>query len=262
MKTKTALIILAGLATQLASAELLYTVRESDDTLSTIDTTNGNVSAIGAMGVSYEFGDLAYNASTGTMYAIGGWGNGVGAVSDLFTVNLTTGAATLVGSTGQTDLFGLVWDPRTGKMFASASTISTGFYEINMGTGAGTFIGDPGINLDALTYDGSTGNILGMLAGPGSLHYIDRATGAQTLANGGSGFVNNNGMAYVGSNNSVYSLDWSGDFYQYDLSNSFARTTVANVGQAYDGLAAVPEPATMIALGAGLAALAARRRRK
>ncbi|MGE0002613.1 MAG: PEP-CTERM sorting domain-containing protein [Fimbriimonadaceae bacterium] len=261
MKLRTLFLALAAVFAPLASAELLYTVREADDVLSTIDTATGNVSAIGALGVNFEFGDLAFDQSTNTMYAVGGWGNGIGAVSDLFSVNLTTGAATLIGSTGQRDVFGLVWDPTTGKLFGSASTISTGFFEINKTTGAGSLIGTPGISLDALTYDGSTGNILGMFAGPGSLHYVDRNTGAATLANGGSGFVNNNGMAYVGSNNSVYSLDWSGDFYRYDLSNSFARTTITNVGAAYDGLAAVPEPATMVALGAGLLALARRRRK-
>lgn len=213
------------------------------------------------MNVNYQFGDLAYDMSTNTMYAVGGWGNGIGAVSDLFSVDLTTGAATFIGSTGQTDVFGLVWDPVTGKLFGSSSTLSTGFYEINKSTGAGTFIGDPGVNLDGLTYDGSTGNIMGMLAGPGSLHYIDRNTGAQTLANGGAGFVNNCGLAYVAGNNSVYSLDWSGNFFRYDLNNNFARTTIANVGAEYDGLAAVPEPATMVALGAGLLALARRRRK-
>lgn len=261
MKSRLIFVALAAIGTQVASAELLYTVRESDNVLSTIDTATGLVTAIGSMNVNFEFGDLAYNQSNGVMYAVGGWGNGVGAVSDLFSVNLNTGQATLIGSTGQTDLFGLVWDPQTGKMFASKSTISSGFFEVNVSTGAATSIGDPSISLDALTYDASTGNIMGMLAGPGSLHYIDRNTGAATLANGGAGFVNNNGMAYVGSNNSVYSLDWSGEFYRYDLSNSFARTTVTNVGSAYDGLALVPEPATMIALGAGLLALARRRRR-
>jgi hypothetical protein len=218
-----------------ARAEVFYTVKESTDTLYTIDTSTLVLTPIGALGVPFDFGDLAFDTSTNTMYMSNGWGSNP---SNLYKVNLTTGAATLVGSTGVVGLFGLTYDPTTNKLFSSISTSGTGFYEVNKATGVATFIGNPGVYLDGLTYVGSTGDIAGLYAGPGSLHKVDRATGGSSLLSAGGGFVNNCGIAWGAATNTIYSIDWSGELYAFDVANSYARTTVTSGLGAYDGLAA------------------------
>lgn len=254
-----ALLALLCVGSTFANAELLYTIHEGRNALMTVDTANGNINFVGALGVNFDFGDLAYDSSSGTMYMIDGWGSGFGQPANLYTVDLNTGAASLVGNTGINDLFSIAYDPTTGNLYGGASTSSFNFVNINKATGAGTSIGNPGVGLDGMTYDGSTGNMLGMYAGPGSFHYIDRATGASSLANPGSGFINNGGIAYSGG--IVYTIDWSGQFLAYDVTNGYNMSVIANLGDSYDGLAAVPEPATMVALGAGLLALARRRKK-
>jgi DNA-binding beta-propeller fold protein YncE len=251
-------LALATLVPVAAFAQSAYTVNESTDELYTVNLANGALTLIGRLGLPYQFGDLAYDASRNTLYAVNARGSNP---SQLYSVNTTTGAATLIGSTGQVEMFGLVYDPVTDKLYGSQSTGAQGFFEINRNTGAATAIGNPGHNLDGLTYNSTTGAIVGTWAGPGSFHSINRATGASTLLSTGSGFIDNNGLAYVAGSNSYYTIDWSGNLFQYD-GNTYARSLVSSGFGPYDGLTLVPEPGTMIALGAGLAALAARRRRK
>jgi hypothetical protein len=221
-----------------ARAEVFYTINESTDTLYKLDTSTLTLTPVGPLGVLTDFGDLAYDSSTGTMYLSNGWGQGLSVPSSLYKVDLTTGAATLIGNMGQISMFGLVYDPVTNKLYGSQSTTASGVFEINKSTGAATFIGNPGgISLDGLTYVGSTGDIAGLYAGPGSLHKINPANGSATLLSGGGGFVNNCGIAWGAASNKIYSVDWSGDVYSFDVAGAYARTTLGNLGNSYDGLA-------------------------
>ena len=54
------------------------------------------------------------------LYAISGAGN---ATSNLYTVNTSTGAATLVGSTGFSTVTGLAFNPITGVLYGHVSDI-------------------------------------------------------------------------------------------------------------------------------------------
>jgi hypothetical protein len=68
--------------------------------LRTLDPFGGTSTPIGSTGMGPIPG-LAYDQTTGTMYGItGGNGSGGGAIGNLVTINLTTGAAAIVGSVG------------------------------------------------------------------------------------------------------------------------------------------------------------------
>ncbi len=61
--------------------------------------------------------------------------------SGLYQIDTATGAATLVGSTGQVDLGGLAFDD-SGALYAfKGSSTNIGFYSVDPGTGAATLIG-------------------------------------------------------------------------------------------------------------------------
>jgi hypothetical protein len=239
MKFRRLLPAAALVASSLAArAEILYTVEENTDTLCTIDTSTGVLTPIGPLGVNYDFGDLAFDPTTNTMYMTDGWGQGIGQTSSLYKVNLTTGAATLVGPMNALSIFGLTYDPTTNKLYGAVSTISPfGFYEINKLTGQATMIGDPGHGIDGLTFVGSTGDIAGLYAGPGSIHSINRASGASTLLTAGGGFVNNCGIAWTPSTNTIYAIDWSGVLYAFDVGNGYSRTMPFSGFGSCDGLA-------------------------
>jgi hypothetical protein len=238
-----------------ARAEVFYAVNQGNDSLCTIDTTNGAVTTIGPLGTNFAYGDLAYDPTTGTMYMVDGWGQGIGQPSTLFTVDLNSGLATTVGSLNTANIFALVYDPQSNKLFGAVSTIApNGFFEIDRTTGNATFVGNPGHDLDGLTYVGSSGELVGVLAGPGTVHSIDRATGASTLVSPGGGFINNCGVAWAPSNNRMYVVDVSGNLFEFDIANAWARTTPFTLGGSFAGLALAgpagcPTPATYCTAG-------------
>ncbi len=244
-------LVVISLVVVVAQATDFFTVRTSDRMLQKFNTTTLQFSDVGPLGVGFDFGDLAWDNLNQTMYMVQGF-----AGSGLYTVNTTTGAATLVGSHGFNNMFGLTYDPTTDTLYGSQSTTGTGFYNINKSTGGATFIGNPGIGLDALLYDPHRDQVAGLYAGPGSLWSINRTTGQATQL-GGGGFVNNCGMAYDPATDKYWVIDWSGSVYTFDPANGYARTTIASGLGAHDGLVStlVPEPtALLLALG-GLALL-------
>ncbi len=166
---------------------------------------------------------------------------------------------------GTGSVFGLAYDPNTNRLIGTQSTIAQGVFDINRATGAASQLGgNPGVSLDGITYVGSNSRIEGIFAGPGSIHSVDSNTGAVAQVNPGSGFVNNCGVAWDPNTNMMYAVDWSGSLLRYDVGNSYSQTFVAGLGRPFDGIAyagVVPEPASMIALSAGILALVRKRRK-
>lgn len=117
-----------------------------------------------------------------------------GASSSLYTVDVTTGAATLVGSTGYTHVTGLEYDASTGKLFAVVSDLfnsgTTQLLELNTSTGAATLIGTTGHQIPDLTI-GADGVLRGWTEGAavGSGYddpvEINTSTGAATATASG-----------------------------------------------------------------------------
>lgn len=243
-----------GLAVALASSAwaqgTLYAIRESDNTLISYDPNTLQQTVIGPLNAPGDFGDLAWNETNQTMYYIDGRGGN----SALYTVDLNTGNATLVGKHGQPEMFALEWDSSTNRMFAGQSTQATGFWEINPANGSANKISSVNINLDSLAYDSSRDMLVGAFAGPGDLYKMDRNTGNATLIYDGP-FFNNGGLAY--DRDLFWFGDWSGIIYQFDPNNGY-QVSQALTGQgAIDGLVYVPRVpvpgAGALLLGAGLA---------
>jgi len=100
-------------------------------TLYTVNPANGNLTAVGSSGISYE--DIG--STPGGLYA-------VGSDLNLYSINPTTGAATLVGATHLSALSGYF------GMSAGSSTlyVSSGpnLYSLSTSTGLATLVGNMG----------------------------------------------------------------------------------------------------------------------
>jgi hypothetical protein len=130
----------------------------------------------------------------------------------LYTVDVTTGVFTTVGPTGVSDTMGLAFDDTTGQMFMTAGTYTSGnLYQVDMGTGQATLIGNlgnTGFAMISIACD-NDGQLYGAeiaSAGlPGQFYSIDKTTGAATLI-GSVGFSMNYGqdMEYDKDNDILY----------------------------------------------------------
>ena len=125
---------------------------------------------------------------SGTLFASSGFRDG----GNIYTINETTGAATLVGASGFPAVSALAFD-QSGNLFGSASTDPALFPDtlisINTATGVGTTIGTYnafGISgIDGLAFHPTTGILYGMSVfdadGTDPLFSIDPSTGEATF---------------------------------------------------------------------------------
>jgi hypothetical protein len=260
-----------------ALADDLYAVSGAGNSASTLyrlDPTTGAVlETIGALGINHVVG-LAYDPSTGTLY---GHRNDVaaGEVGRLYTIDLTTGAATLVGITNITSP-DMTIDP-SGQLFAwmefeNSGAFQDDLYTINKITGAASRVGESGQATGA-TGLGFQGSTLFMKSG-NTLFTVNPATGVATLVgtisySGGDTALDNSptfdssgagfGIDRSSGTSLLVSINVSG------LSASvIGDTGIANMAALAFAPSVIPEPGTLALLGLGAAGTfaAVRSRRK
>lgn len=238
-------------------AQFLLTVNNSTGVLTKIDRQTLAITSIGSLGVGFSYGDLAWNPVSGTLYMVDGWGGN----TSLYTVNISTGAATLVGSHGVSGLFGLAYDTQNNTLYAaSASDTASMLYSLNPANGTATPIGSMLAGYWALAFNSQLNMLLGVNDGTGNIYQVNITTGGTTLLPS-LGNTNNSGATYDSALNLLLDIGVDGYLYSYDIANNYARTTLLSTGGTgtgltYDGLAyiaAVPEPASAALWMSGLA---------
>ena len=163
---------------------------------------------------------------------------------------------------GITDLFGLAYDTQNNTLYATGFNNTT-LYSLNSLTGAATAIGSTTVRLGALAFNSQLNMLLGVNDGTGDIYQVNITTGATTLL-ASPGYTNNSGATYDSVLNRLFDIDVNGNFFRYDITNSYARTTLFTTGT-FDGLAyiaAVPEPASAALVVSGLALLGGLARRQ
>ena len=247
----------------MARADSLLAINDSNNSLISINPTTFAVTTIGSTGVGTgDFGDLTYDSANGQLYWAAGRGN-----DNLYTLNQSTGAATLVGTHGIDDLFALAYDSANGKLYAESSVGNV--YTIDSTTAAATLIGSNSVYPGGFAYRADTNQLILLSAGGGAFYTVDTTTGAATQLNAGVGFVNDNGITYDPTRNAYWVDDWSDNLYKYDAT-TFSRTTPLTTTFPMDGIvymngaATIPEPSTLVlsSVGAALLGLGYLRSRK
>ncbi len=140
----------------------------SGSTLITIHPLTGVGTSIVSMALN-DIRGLAFNASD-VLYAL--VNDAITAVDRLYTINTTTGAHTLIGSTTRTGLHGL--DYFGGTFYAW--DVAGGLYTLNAGTGAATYVGGTAVDIQSLVFR-SDGTLFGIR---NRLFKIDPNTGIRT----------------------------------------------------------------------------------
>jgi DNA-binding beta-propeller fold protein YncE len=188
-----------------------------------------------ATGAKTPIGTVSANASTTAGLAIGA-SNTVYLTStgndSLYTLDLPTGNATLVGAYGDPAvvMHGLEYVPATDTLYG-VSSHNNGLYVIDKTTGAATLVGTSTLaSFTNLGWNSDTGVMYATNSGTDSLYTINLATGAATLVGPLAGPTNPNGLAYNRDNSTLYLVDNTTDtFYTINLTTG-AATAVGSTG--------------------------------
>jgi hypothetical protein len=149
----------------------------------TLNTTTGAFTSIGTStpATGHNWTGMSWDSSTSTMYA----SSSNGTVGNLYTINVATGAPTLVGAiTGTTLPIDIAVSP-TGQMY-TVDISNDSLYSVNKATGAATLIGATGIAANfaqGMDFDDSTGTLYWASysgGGVNSFVSVNLATGATT----------------------------------------------------------------------------------
>src|SRR4030088_258139 len=133
MRSIKILAVSLGLTVGAATAQAAPTlwVDDSSGIVGRVDVPTGNVTIVGNSGAPLT--DIAFDPS-GNLFGI--------SFTNLYRINTTTGAATLIGPTGIPGGNALVFGTN-GTLFAAGNT-TTNLFSVNPSTGAGTVLGNDG----------------------------------------------------------------------------------------------------------------------
>jgi hypothetical protein len=180
---------------------------------------------------------LAFDSAAGVMFLSSN------TTDSLYTVNLLTGTATLVGPYGDPALVmqGLELDSSSGQLYG-ASSHNGGLYTIDRSTGAATLVGLSGLaGTLNLAYDSIANRMFATSTGGDSLYAVDRATGAMTLIGNLQGSSNPQGLTFDPGTGALWLVDNASDLlYAIDPATGQAHTVGSTGAGNLLGLAFVP----------------------
>jgi hypothetical protein len=168
-------LVLVVSVSAFAQGGMLYGVDISADQLGTIDRNTAAFTPIGPNGAGVvALTGLAYDANQDVLYAIQ-----PGSPS-LYTVNQSSGLATLVGPTLLGNANGLAFDPNANLLYAA--DLGNALYTLNVLTGNATLVAPiTGAGaIEGLGFDSATGTLYGLSDSLDKVVTISTSTGVAT----------------------------------------------------------------------------------
>jgi len=244
---------------------MLVTVDADTQTLYRIDRETAVVTRIGRTETDDEdvFAGLAYDPVHDVLYA-------TTTVADrLYSIDYTTGKATLIGDLKASLMHGLAYDPCTARLLGThGQSQGDGLYSIDVSTGAATLIGHIGFfhedhlnTVGGLAVHPKTHALYGIVAGPAvdwsALIEIDSQTARGTLI--GQQNIHLAGLAFDMETKALYGIDnLTSNLYTIDIRTG-ATTLIGSTGLdnplGLEDIVIIPEPATVGLLALGILAL-------
>jgi hypothetical protein len=213
-------------------AHTLVAINEFTHHLERIDPDTLVVTDIGPIGVPYAFGDCMFNPSDSTVYMVDGRGE-----EGLYTLNLTTGAASLVGFHGVPAMEGLAFHPPTNKIFVTSIDL-TDLFTISATTGAATLVGPVGNHrFQGLAWDSRRSM---MVAYDGFEVVSVNLDNAELTHLAFTDPVVDYGMTYDAVIDRFWVVDTAGQIIQLDPNQGFARTLSSFIPGGRTCIASVP----------------------
>ena len=248
-----------AVVTGAARGGTLYTIDDITDRLRRIDTETLRINDVGPLGTNVEFGGLAYDADADTLYLVDGRSEGA-----LYTVDRSTGRATLVGRHGVEDLFGL--EVVDGVLYGSVFPVANAaLYRLDTDNGRATRVGRLEVGLGGLAYDVRRDMLVGMNDGDGRLFVVDPDTAELTVLSGAVS-TNDSGLAYDSEKDLLWDLDYNGILRTFGAADDYeartvlqAETLLSHASLAYVPAAIVIPLPTYGAFALAMAGLAAAR---
>lgn len=252
LKRFSCLTILAlVLSASQAGAQTYWVIENTTDQLCRIDVNTLQGTVVGPLGVNWSFGGIGF-APNGTLY---GWDS---VPNRLYRINTSTGSATLIGTGSAFGMDSFDINPVTGRAYGVAGADLNSVQEINLTTGATTFIAytNPSTGVPASAFN-ATGTWFALNGGP-TLSTINLNNGSVTTigSTGLGGNITNMGFNFA--DNQLYAMrviDPNFPLFRIDPSTAVS-TFVGNVTGLPGGanqqitagtfqFVAVPEPTTI-----------------
>ncbi|MEO7736271.1 MAG: hypothetical protein ABIY55_35260, partial [Kofleriaceae bacterium] len=214
----------------------LFMINQNTDRLERLDPVTLVGTDVGPLGIDYSVGDCAWNPADATLYMVEGATN----VKGLYRVNLQTGAATLVGLHGITNLLALAYHPPTNQFYAVAREAGENLYRLDPATGAATLVGPTNISqIEGLAWDSRRNVMMALSFVTGTLYSLNLTTAVATTVAAQPG-LGQLGMTYDPVRDRFWVAETTPNIYQLDPNNGFARATVATFSDAHSCIALVP----------------------